>query len=283
VALAWTHDPRARQLLLARALLPAEFALPGPELPRAALEIWLSAATPPDEARSIAGDELSVREILAAAVRLPTAPAELTPLISAATGEIDTLLGEALARGGPARRSALEALDARNDGPGLGALTPAGDAPLGAGAEAALHEVAWPLADRIAAALDDPDRRTRAAALRVMAKLDDERLTPARLTESVADGGADLTAAAVTAARIVVAAHPPLAAPIAAAIAPLLAEESGAAWQSRLSAVEVLAVLGAPALPALERAMGDRHPLVRGAAAEALARARPTRAKPPRG
>src|SRR5205814_1797759 len=147
--------------LLARALLPAEFALPGPELPQAALGIWFSTAAPPDEARSIAGAELSVREILSATVQLPTAAPDLMPLIGAATGEIDTLFGEALARGGPARRAALEALDARNDGPGLGALVPA-DAPLTAGAAAALHEVAWPLADRIAAALDDPDRRTRA-------------------------------------------------------------------------------------------------------------------------
>jgi tetratricopeptide (TPR) repeat protein len=283
LALAWSHDPRARALLLARALLPAEFALPGPELPRAALGVWLSAEPPPDEARSIAGDELSVREILAAAGRLPTAGADLTPLIGPATGEIDTLLGEALARGGPARRAALEALDARNDGPGLGVLVPVADAPLAPGAAAALREVAWPLADRIAEGLDDPDCRSRAAALRVMAKLDDERLTPARLAEALTDGTPALGAAAVTAARILIGAHPALGAPIATAIAPLLADDGGAPWPSRLSAVEVLAVLGPPGRQALERAAGDRHPLVRGAAAEALARARPARAKPPRG
>jgi cytochrome c-type biogenesis protein CcmH/NrfG len=283
LALAWTHEPGAREPLLARALLPAQFALPGPDLPRAALGIWLSREAPPDEARSIAGSELSIREMLAAAVQLPTGVADLTPLIGAATGEIDTLLGEALARGGSWRRAALEVLDARDDGPGLGALAPAAGAPLGPGAAAALHEVAWPLADRIATALDDPDRRTRAAALRVMAKLDDERLTPARLADAVTDGGPALATAAVTAARTLVESHPALAGPIAAAIAPALADDSAAAWPSRLSAVEVLAVLGAPGLPALERAAGDRHALVRAAAAEALARTRAARPKPPRG
>ncbi|HEY6475954.1 MAG TPA: HEAT repeat domain-containing protein, partial [Polyangia bacterium] len=65
----------------------------------------------------------------------------------------------------------------------------------------------------------------------------------------------------------------------------VLGDESGpgASWSCRLSAVEVLAVLGAPGLPALERAATDRHPLVRGAAAEALIRARAPGGRPPRG
>jgi tetratricopeptide (TPR) repeat protein/HEAT repeat protein len=283
LALAWTHDPHAREPLLARALLPTEFALPGPELPRAALGVWSSREAPPDEARSIAGNELSVREILTAAVQFPAAAADLTPLIGSATGEIDTLLGQALARGGPARRAALDALDARDDGLGLGALVPAADGPLGPGAATALREVAWPLADRVAAALDDPDRRAKAAAIRVLAKLDDERLTPARLAEAVTDGAPALAAAAVSAARIMVEAHPGLAAPIAAALAPLVTDDSGPSWSSRLAAVDVLAVLGAAGLPTLERAASDRHPLVRGAAAEALARARPPRPRPAHG
>ncbi len=274
VALAWTRDPHAWEPLVARVLLPAEFALGRGDLPRAALAVWLAGGPLPDEGRSIAGTELSVREILAALVELPMAAGDPTPLIAAHAGEIDALLAEALARGGLARRAALDALDARTDGPGLGALAPAGSSPLPAGAAAALREIAWPLCDRIAAALDDPDRRTRAPALRVLAKLDDERLTPARLAEAVADGAPGLADAAATAARILVEAHPALAAPIAAAVAPLAAEESAASWSCRLSAVELLAVLGTPGLPALERAASDRHPLVRGAAADALTRAR---------
>jgi HEAT repeat protein/cytochrome c-type biogenesis protein CcmH/NrfG len=282
MALGWTRDPRAWKPLAARVLLPAEFALGGPELPRAALGAWLAGVAPPDEARAITGSELSVREILAALVE-PPAPGDATPLLAAHAGEIDALLGEALAGGGHARGAALDALDARTDGPGLGALAPVGSAPLPAGAAASLREIAWPLADRIAASLDDPDRRTRAAALRVLAKLDDERLSPARLAEAVTDGAPALGDAATTAARILVEAHPALAAPIAAAIAPLLAAESPAGWSARLSAVELLAVLGPPGLPALERAAGDRHPLVRGAAADALARARAAGPKRPPG
>lgn len=283
MALAWTRDPQAWEPLVVRVLWPAEFALGRSDLARAALAAWMAGGTPPDEARSIAGNELSVREILAGLVELPAAAGDPTPLVAAHAGEIDALLGKALAKGGLARRAALDALDARTDGPGLGALAPAGSAPLPAGADAALREIAWPLGDRIAAALDDPDRRTRAAALRVLAKLDDERLTPARLAEAVADGAPGLADAAATAARILVQAHPALAAPIAAAVAPLAAEESASSWSCRLSAVELLAVLGAPALPALERAASDRHPLVRGAAADALARAREAGQKRPPG
>jgi tetratricopeptide (TPR) repeat protein len=283
VALAWTRDPRARDALLARALLPAEFALGEPGVARAALGIWLTGEPAPDEARSIAGSELSIRELLAAQVELPATAADLTPLLGTQAGEIDALLGEALARGGAARRAALDALDARADGPGLGALAPVGSAPLPAAATAALREIAWPLADRIAAGLDDPDRRVRAAALRVLAKLDDERLSPAQLAEAVTDGAPVLGDAAVTAARILVQAHPPLAAPLAAAIVPLLTDENTVSWSSRLSAVELLAVLGPAGLPGLERAASDDHPLVRAAAADALARAHEAGPKAPHG
>jgi HEAT repeat protein len=184
--------------------------------------------------------------------------------------------------GGHAPRAALAALDARPDGPGLGALVGAG--PLPPETQGALREIAWPLCDAIAASLDDPDRRTRAAALRLLAKLDDERLTPARLAEAIADGAPVLAEAAVTAARIVVRAHPPLAATITAAVAPLAVDDAGgtsASWSCRLAAVELLAVLGPAALPPLDRAAGDRNPFVRAAALEALGRGRPAASPPP--
>ncbi len=121
----------------------------------------------------------------------------------------------------------------------------------------------------------------------MMAKLDDERLSPARLVEAVADGAPLLADAAVTAAQILVRAHPTLGAPIAAAVAPLLMDDgsgaSAASWSRRLSAVELLAVLGPAGLPPLDRATGDRNALVRAAALGALARARGTGARPPRG
>ena len=276
LALAWTREPRALPALLTRALLPGEFALASSAAPLAALAAWQAAGPPPDEARAIAGNDLSIPAMLAAL--LETAPAgDLTPLWRAHTGEIDAILSEALTRGGSARRAALEALDARTDGLALGTLAPMGDAPAAPETAVATREIAWPLADGIAAALDDPDRRTRALTLRLLAKLDDERLTPGRLADAIADGAPVLTSAAQSAAQILVRAHPALAAPIAGAVAPLVSDDgSAASWSCRLAAVELLALLGPPGLPPLERALNDRNPLVRSAALEAVDRARPS-------
>ena len=282
LALAWTHDPGALRALLARALLPGEFALASSEAPLAALATWQAGGPPPDEARSIAGNDLSIPAMLGAL--LETAPArDLTPLWRAHTGEIDAILSDALARGGGARRAALEALDARTDGLSLGALMPMGDAPSAPETASVAREIAWPLAEGIAPALDDPDRRTRALALRVLAKLDDERLTPARLADAIADGAPVLTDAALSAARILLRAHPALATPIAGAVAPLVTDDGAAAsWSCRLAAVELLALLGRPGLPPLDRAVNDRNALVRAAALEAVDRARPSGPRPSR-
>ena len=276
LALAWTRDPRALPALLARALLPGEFALASSEVPLAALAAWQAGGPPPDEARSIAGNDLSIPAMLTAL--LEAAPArDLTPLWRAHTGEIDAILSDALTRGGSGRRAALEALDARPDGLALGPLTPMDDVSSAPEAAVAAREVAWPLADGITPALDDPDRRTRALALRVLAKLDDERLTPARLADAIADGSPVLLDAALSAAQILVRAHPALAAPIAIAVAPLLIDDgSAASWSGRLAAVELLALLGPPGLPPLDRAVNDRNALVRAAALEAVDRARPS-------
>ncbi len=276
LALAWTRDPRALPALLTRALLPGEFALSSSAAPLAALAAWQAEGPPPDEARSIAGNDLSIPLMLAAL--LETGPAgDLTPLWRTHTGEIDAILSEALRRGGSARRAALEALDARTDGLALGALAPMGDAPSTPETAVAAREIGWPLADGIAPALDDPDRRTRALALRVLAKLDDERLTPARIADAVADGAPVLTNAALSAAQILVRAHPASAAPIAGAVAPLVIDDgSAASWSCRLAAVELLALLGPPGLPPLGRAVNDRNALVRAAALEAVDRARPS-------
>jgi HEAT repeat protein len=145
------------------------------------------------------------------------------------------------------------------------------------------REIGWPLVDGIAPALDDPDRRTRALALRLLATLDDERLTPARIAEAIADGTPVLTGAALSAAQILVRAHPALAAPIAGAVAPLITDDGSAgSWSCRLAAVELLALLGPPGLPPLDRALNDRNALVRAAALEAVDRARPSGSRPPR-
>ena len=283
LALAWTRAPRALPALLARALLPGEFALASPEAPLSALGAWQAQEPPPDEARSIAGNDLLAIPAILAALTEAAPAGDLTPLWRAHTGEIDAILSDALARGGSARRAALEALDARAEGLAVGALAPTGETAWSPEAAVAAHEIAWPLADGIALALDDPDRRTRALALRVLAKLDDERLTPARLAEAIADGSPLLARAALSAAQILIRAHPALAAPIAGAVAPLVNEEGAAtSWSRRLAAVELLALLGPPGLPPLDRAVSDRNTLVRAAALEAVDRARPGSPKPPR-
>jgi HEAT repeat protein len=284
LALAWTRAPRALPALLARALLPGEFALASPEAPLSALAAWQAGGPPPDEARAIADDDLLAIPTMLAALT-ETAPAgDLTPLWRGHTGEIDAILSDALTRGGSARRAALEALDARSDGLALGALAPTGETAWSPETAVAAHEIAWPLADGIAGALDDPDRRTRAVALRLLAKLDDERLTPARLAEAIADGSPLLAGAALWAAQLLVRSHPALAVPIAGAVAPFVTEEGAAgSWSRRLAAVELLAVLGSPGLPPLDRAVNDRNSLVRAAALEAVDRARPSALKPPGG
>ena len=283
LALAWTRDPRALPALLARALLPGEFALAGPEAPLSALGAWQAGGPPPDEARSIADNDLLTIPAMLAALTEAAPAGDLTLLWRGHTGEIDAILSDALARGGGARQAVLEALDARTDGLALGALAPTGDADWPPETAVAAHEIAWPLSDGIALALDDPDRRTRAFALRVLAKLDDERLTPARLAEAIADGSPLLARAAWSAAQILVRTHPALAAPIAGAVAPFVSEEGAAAsWSRRLAAVELLSLLGPPGLPPLDRAVNDRNPLVRAAALEGVERARPSGPKPPR-
>jgi tetratricopeptide (TPR) repeat protein len=270
-ALARARDPRALPALLARALLPHKFALADAEGPIAALGVWLAAAALPDEARFV-GDELDLVGLLAGLTETP-APADLAPLWRANTRTLADLLGEALTRGGDLRREALTALDSRSDGPGLGALAPQTDAPPAADLAPALREVAVPLADRIAPLFDDPDPEVRSAALRVLAKLDDARATPARVADALRDGSAALAEAAVVAARQLRRARPPLAAAMAAAVGPLVSEDGPAAsWRRRWAAVEVLAQLGPPGVPYLDRAAADRHPVVRQAARESLSR-----------
>lgn len=270
-ALARAGDPRALPALLARALLPRKFALADAEAPLAALGIWLAARPLPDEARFVGG-ELNLTELLADLAETP-APADLAPLWRAHIRGLADLLGETLTRGGELRRDALAVLDSRRDGLGLGALAPQTDAQPSADLAAALREVAVPLADRLAILLDDPDPEIRGAALRVLAKLDDARATPARVADAVADGSAALHEAAVVAARQLRRSRPPLTASVAAAVGPLLSEDATAtSWRRRLAAVEVLAELGPPGRPYLDRAAADRHPVVRQAARESLAR-----------
>ncbi|HEY5088927.1 MAG TPA: HEAT repeat domain-containing protein, partial [Polyangia bacterium] len=166
-ALARARDPRALPVLLTRALLPERFALADADAPIAALGAWLAAAPPPDEGRFINGNGFDLADALAAFTEAP-APGDLAPLWRGHTRALEDLLAESLAHDGDLRRAALAALDSRTDGPGLGALAPEAEGAPSPDTALALREIALPLADRIAALLDDPAVEIRAAALRVL-------------------------------------------------------------------------------------------------------------------
>ena len=265
LGLAWSREPRALAALLARALLPRRFALPDATVPLQALAAWQTSATVPDEARLLAGSRIDVDALLAGP---PAAAADVSSLWRAHTRDLQDLLAEALARAGDVRREALAALDSRADGPALGPLTPEAAAPLSPEAAAATREIVAPLADRLAALLDDADADTRATALRLLVKLGDDRVTPARIAAAAADGSPLLAGAATFAAVRVSRARPGSAPAIAAALAPALSDDS---WHRRLAAVEALAALGPPGLTLLERTRSDRHAIVRAAVLAALA------------
>ena len=75
------------------------------------------------------------------------------------------------------------------------------DVALSAETAAAVREVVLPMADKLAALLDDAEPETRAAALRVLAKLGDERVTPARIATAAFDASPAMAAAAVVRRR----------------------------------------------------------------------------------
>jgi HEAT repeat protein len=222
-----------------------------------ALAAWSASAAPPDEGRGLDGTQLDVDKLLAAPKA--TAPTDLTPLWRGHTRELHDLLADAIARGGDARHEALAALDSRPDGMGLGALTPDADVTLSPET----------VADRLAILLDDADAEARALALRLLAKLGDEHVTPARIAAATFDATPALAGAAAFAAARVASLRPTLAPAVAAALAPVLGDES---WRRRMAAVDALAALGPAGVALLERTRADKHAVVRAAAVEALAR-----------
>ncbi|HXU60608.1 MAG TPA: hypothetical protein VN962_02840, partial [Polyangia bacterium] len=270
IAAGATHDPRVPAALIARALLPGRRGTAGAQAVLPALAVWTEKAdatahltTPPSD--SSLGTP-STAELLA--VALP-GPPDVDPAAAwrGRVPEITRLLGDALAAPGESRRAALRALDSRSDEPGLGELAPAGDEPIAAETAQASREIAAALADAVADLLDDPDRAVRAAAISVLAKLGDRRVDPRRIAAAVADGDADLTEAAVTAARLLARGNSGGAAALAATVAPLAHDDGrGAAWRTRLAAVRVLAELGPAGREGLRAAASDRNPLVRAAA-----------------
>jgi tetratricopeptide (TPR) repeat protein/HEAT repeat protein len=269
VALGTLRDGRALSPLLARALVSprARSGEGGPAV--AALQVWAAARSQPtDEATAIDGPRIDV-EALLAALSAPPQPADLARLWLDRTRELREALGQALNRGGATRQRALEALDSRNDGPGLSPLVPEGAGPLGPGVAAGVRDVVMGLRDRLATLMDDADLDTQAMALRVLVKMGDERVTTARVTLAAAGRTQALRDAAAFAARWQAHASPRTAPALAQALVRVLA--TSPAWESRLSVVTALGGLGDAGAGGLERALEDDNPLVRAAAASELA------------
>jgi HEAT repeat protein len=117
--------------------------------------------------------------------------------------------------------------------------------------------------------LDDAEAETRAASLRILAKLGDDRVTPTRIAAAAYEASPPLAAAAAFAAARITASRPSQASAIAAALAPVVSDES---WRRRLAAVDALTGLGPAGAALLERTRADKHAVVRAAALEALAK-----------
>jgi hypothetical protein len=234
----------------------------------AALDAWAAGSSLPDEATAIDGPRVDVESLLAAFARRPP-PGDRTRLWLDHKREVGQSLADALSRPGPSRQRALESLDSRADGPGLVPLAPGGSAPLALGVAAAVREVAGGQQDRLAGLMSDVDPETQGLAMRILVKLGDPRVTPARIAAAAASKSQTLRETAAFVAARKTRTSPAAPAAIAEALAPLLAEASP--WEVRLSAVAALGALGEPGARPLERALGDDSPLVRAAAAQALA------------
>jgi tetratricopeptide (TPR) repeat protein/HEAT repeat protein len=305
LALAERRDPRAMPLLLEEALL-ARGASAARAAALLALDAWASAEPPPDEALAIEGTRLDLEVLLRAREARTADVAKVAKVANVDRStvwrgdarQLTAVLLRAMNDLGADRRlAALEALAAREDGIGAGAVAPDGSAPLAPETAAALAAVGAAIKDAAAERLDDQEGAVRAAALRVLAKSDDPRATAERVARAAA-GGPEERAAAAELARRWAAASPAATNALAAALSKDLAaatspahphdgqagRTSGEGWQARLGIVGALAITGAPGHAGLRSALDDPSPLVRAAAATALeasseAAARP---RPPR-
>jgi tetratricopeptide (TPR) repeat protein/HEAT repeat protein len=273
-ALGVLRDPRGLPLLLSRALLvdmntgwEGDAAPGGGKAPATvALDLWAAEGALPDEGLGIDSPRLDLEAILAALTPVPSRATPATLWLER-TRELRDILNAALARPGLRQRRALEALDGREDGPGLGPLVPGGTSPLPGGTLSAVREVAAGLRDRVAALMDDANPEIQALALRVLAKIDDARVTPNRLAAAAA-GVPPLRDAAIFSTRRQIRRAPERARSLAQEFEAAL--NANQRWESRTGLVDALAVVGPAGNPALERALGDPSPLVRAAAAGAL-------------
>ena len=247
-----------------------------------ALDRQLAAPAVDDEAKSIDGNRLDVDLMLGAVFPAVTMRPDRAPLWIERVRGVQQILGDALGLSRETKRHVLSLLNSRDDGIGLGPLCAEGSHEISQATSQALGAIADGVRERVAALLDDADPEIEGLALRLLAKLGDSRVTPARIAALAArtgphpggppGGPATTAAAAASAASAQVRARAQSAGPIVQAIIPLLADP---AWERRVAAVEVLRAVGAPGRPPLESALGDPNLVVRAAASSALGRPEP--------
>ena len=223
-----------------------------------------------DDAKAIEGVRLDLDAMLAV-LTSPPAQVDRTSAWLNRTREIERILREFLSSDQAHKIQALEALDSRDDGPGLGPLAPAGRAPLAPAVVPALREIGSAVAGRVLALVADPSPEVRALAIRVGAKLDDTRMTPSMILAATEDSPRRVQDAATFALTKYVASHPEGTAAFNRRLAAMLSEAGP--WERRVAVVSLLGCLGPAAVPVLEASLHDESPFVRSAAVAAFARA----------
>ncbi len=275
IALGAVGDPSLLPALFERTLLGANARIGDSSPALVALDRVISGAPIEDEAKAIDGTRLDLEGMLGVLTQPPPRAARGDRALAWTTRQrdIEEMLTRALDGDRARRILALQALDTRSDGIGLGVLAPEGNAPLAPAAAAALARLGGALRARVLALVDDGATEVRGLALRVAAKIGDKigdpSLTPARIVAAVAPAPALLTDAGCFALGAVVARHPEAKAAIPGLVAPMLADATS--WERRRAAVELLAAAGPAARPQIEEAFKDASPFVRSTAVTAAA------------
>jgi tetratricopeptide (TPR) repeat protein len=260
-ALGAIKDRRTLPALWERALVGRG---PGARMSLLALRFFAAPGGLPDEGRLVRSARFDVDTLLDGLSAAPEgAGAELEALWTEHARDVEETLGKALQGGTEQRRRALDDLDGREGGIGLGPLSAGGVSPAGV---AVLKVMGDHLRDRVAALLDDGEPGVRRLAVRVAAKLRDPRVGLSHV-HAMAAAPAEGEAAALLAARLLLESGGVAGATLVESFRDLLADAS---WERRLTAVRVIRLGGPAARASLERAMRDPSPFVRAEAAEAL-------------